>query len=482
MTASVDIRFAYAPARILLTILFLLLLMGGAFAGQDDKILVVGDIRCEGNKITRERIIFRELMFQPGDTLSYPELDRLLEKSRENLLNTSLFNFVTYTKSLAGKDPVVADIVFSFTERWYVWPWPIIEFADRNFNTWWKENRDLSRMSYGMVLKWNNFRGRKELLQFTARFGYNEQFGFDYTIPLLNRKETLGLGLGLNYNRTKEVPVANVQDQLFYYKNDEEYVFMGWSSFLSLIYRREIYNTHTLRLEYESRNYADTLLEINPSFNPHGLSTYQYLSLVYQFKNDHRDYKPYPLQGHYFDLEIGKRGLGLLDNGGLDAFYISTTFRRYIQLGGRWYFASGLNSRFSNETELPFNLQRGIGYGRDIVRGYEYYVVNGSNFGIFKNNLKFALLPAREVNLGFLRSEKFSKLFYAFYLNAFVDLGFADNIYPDPSLDNQLENKLLLGYGLGLDFVTYYDLVFRFEYSFNRMGEQGFYLHFMAPI
>ncbi len=480
MADRVGSPYSYRSLGTCLVFLLLLLLGGGKLSGQDR--IVVGDIRFEGNKITRERIIYRELMFRSGDTIMHQELDRLLEKSCENLLNTSLFNFVTFEKNLVGDKPAVADIIFRFTERWYIWPWPIIEFADRNFNTWWKENRDLSRMSYGLVLKWNNFRGRKELLQFTARFGYNEQFGFDYTIPLLNRKETLGLGLGLNYNRTKEVPVANVQDQLQYYKNDDEYVFRGWSSFLSLIYRREIYNTHTLRLEYEFRNYTDSLLEINPSFNPLGLSTYQYLSLVYQFKNDHRDYKPYPLRGHYFDLEIAKRGLGLLDNGGLDAFYISATFRRYFQLGGRWYFASGLNSRFSNETELPFHLQRAIGYGRDIVRGYGYYVVNGSNFGIFKNNLKFALLSPRELELGFLRSEKFNKLFYAFYLNAFVDMGFADNPYPDPAQDNKLENSLLIGYGLGLDFVTYYDLVFRFEYSFNRMGEHGFYLHFMAPI
>lgn len=473
--------FPYHSVRVLLLIIGLLVIAGGKLAGQEYAV-VVGEIRFEGNKITKERIVLRELMFHSGDTLTVSVLDQLLEKSRENLLNTSLFNFVTYRKNEIGSDPAVADIVFSFTERWYIWPWPIIEFADRNFNTWWNENRDLSRMSYGAVLKWNNFRGRKELLRLTARFGYNEQYGFDYTIPLLNRKETLGMGLGLYYNRTKEVAVANIHDQLVYYKNHDEYVFRGWSSFLSLSYRREIYNTHTLRLEYEFRDYADTLPAINPSFSPNGLSAYQYLSLVYQLKIDHRDYKPYPLNGYYFDLEAGKRGLGLLENGGLDVFYISGTFRKYFQIHGRWYFASGLNSRFSNESEWPFPLQRAIGYGRDIVRGYEYYVVSGNNYGIFKNNLKFALLPPREVSLGFLRSEKFSKLFYAFYMNAFLDMGFADNPYPDHTLENRLENSFLIGYGLGLDFVTYYDLVFRFEYSLNRMGEHGFYLHFMAPI
>jgi hypothetical protein len=30
---------------------------------------------------------------------------------------------------------------------------------------------------------------------------------------------------------------------------------------------------------------------------------------------------------------------------------------------------------------------------------------------------------------------------------------------------------------VGLDFITYYDLVLRFEYSFNKMKESGFFIH-----
>ena len=71
---------------------------------------------------------------------------------------------------------------------------------------------------------------------------------------------------------------------------------------------------------------------------------------------------------------------------------------------------------------------------------------------------------------------------FAFNMNAFLDMGYSDNLYPDESLNNKLENTLLVGYGTGIDFVTYYDLVLRLEYSFNRMSEHGFFVHFMAPI
>jgi outer membrane protein assembly factor BamA len=472
-----------------ITLGFLLIIYAGTWltasaqqAHSTDHSHIIQNIYFEGNKITRERILLREVMFSPGDTLSAYELEELLEKSRKNLMNTQLFNFVSTSINIEENTATGTNILFTLTERWYIWPWPIIEFADRNFNTWWQENRDLSRMSYGVVLKWENFRGRKESLEITTRFGYIELYGFDYTIPYLNKKETLGLGIGASYGRTKEAPVMNMDDKLVYYRDDKEYVAEGVSSFLSLTYRKKIYNTHTIRAQYDWQNFQDTLVKINPDFTVDGKTTLQFLSLSYLFKSDHRDYKAYPLNGHYFDVEVVKRGFGVFDNNDLDVFYVLTTFRKYFQLGNRFYFASGLNSKFSNNSKQTFYMHRAIGYGRDIIRGYEYYVVNGNNFGIFKNNLKFALLPTREFNIDFIKSEKFSKVHYAFYLNAFFDLGFVDNFNPQDELNNTLENTLLIGYGLGIDFVTYYDLVFRFEYSFNRMNEHGFFLHFMAPI
>lgn len=457
-------------------------ILSGALQAQNDSLVLVKSIAYNGNKTTKDHIIAREIMFAVGDTLDQTVFNGLLEKSRENLLNTSLFNFVSYEMQSAPGHLNVVDVLFDLTERWYIWPWPTIEFADRNFNTWWNENRDLSRMSYGVILKWSNFRGRKEQLNFTARFGYNELYGFDYTIPYLNEKETIGLGVGAAYGRTHEVPVMNEDDRLVYYRDDEEYIQQEVSSYLALILRNEIYNTHTFRLEYNYWRFADTLLLINPGFSYADKEILQYFSLAYRFKSDHRDDKPYPLKGYYFDLELVKRGFEFFDNGGLDVFYVRSTFRKFFQMGNRWYFATGLNSKFSNEPMQPFYTNRALGYGRDFVRGYEYYVVNGQNFGILKNNFKFALLPRRDFNLNFIKSEKFSKVHYAFYLNAFFDMGFVDNFYPDPTLNNQLENSLLIGYGVGIDFVTYYDLVLRLEYSFNRMNEHGFFLHFMAPI
>jgi hypothetical protein len=47
---------------------------------------------------------------------------------------------------------------------------------------------------------------------------------------------------------------------------------------------------------------------------------------------------------------------------------------------------------------------------------------------------------------------------------------------------NPLANQLLWGTGLGIDFITYYDLVVRFEYTLNKQGEHGFFINLVAPI
>lgn len=127
---------------------------------------------------------------------------------------------------------------------------------------------------------------------------------------------------------------------------------------------------------------------------------------------------------------------------------------------------------------------RALGFGRDYVRGYEYYVVDGQHFALFKTNLKFKLLSGKEVHAGFIPLEKFSTIPFSFYLNAYADAAYVeDTQFSNIAFTtNRLPNSWLYGYGAGIDFVTYYDIVIRLDYSFNKFGESGLFLHFAAPI
>jgi hypothetical protein len=44
-----------------------------------------------------------------------------------------------------------------------------------------------------------------------------------------------------------------------------------------------------------------------------------------------------------------------------------------------------------------------------------------------------------------------------------------------------LTNQYLFGYGAGIDLVTGYDAVFRFEYSITKQGLGNFFFNIKAP-
>ncbi|MEZ5146307.1 MAG: hypothetical protein R2759_04260 [Bacteroidales bacterium] len=172
----------------------------GATGNNKDTLVIIHSLSFSGNNITRERIIQREIVFHAGDTLSLPELQEQTEQSRKNLVNTSLFNFVT------------SDILFiegrtSNCRRFlYIYRTLVhmasahFEFADRNFNEWLKK-KDWNRLNYGMFLTWNNFRGRREKVVVYTRFGYDENYNISYQIPYINKKQTLGLALPVVFRK-----------------------------------------------------------------------------------------------------------------------------------------------------------------------------------------------------------------------------------------------------------------------------------------
>jgi outer membrane protein assembly factor BamA len=452
----------------------------GQSAENHDDVVTIDAIALFGNKITKDRIILREIVFAAGDTLPAARLDTLIARSRENLLNTSLFNFVEITEKYPGNDSSITVIEVRVTERWYIWPTPILKISDRNFNVWW-QTKDLSRLSYGFYIDWQNFRGRKEHLILKFQWGYNRSVMVQYKIPYLNKEQTLGMGFGFGYGRQKETAYQTSYNKQDFFKEPDGFSRQDFSAYGQLVYRKDIYNTHQVMLSYDHHHFSDSLLAENINYTADSSGNIRYLSFDYLFKDDHRDFKPYPLKGYYIDFELLKHGLWTFQNNTLNTIHVMATFRKYWQLHPRIYFASGVNGKVSSG-EQPYFILKGIGYDRDVIRSYEYYLVDAQHFGILKNNFKFAIIPNQVRTIKFIRTEKFSKVYYALYMNIFADAGYGFYDQDFGRETNDLQNSFLVGYGAGLDFVTYYDIVLRLEFSINLMNETGFFLHFRAPI
>jgi outer membrane protein assembly factor BamA len=443
------------------------------FVTTDSGKVFINSITIIGNKKTKRDIILRELTFQEGDSVFQSGLAAEVQRSKENLLNTSLFNFV---EVFYKQD--VQEILVIVSERWYIWPLPIFELVDRNFNEWVKK-KDFSRVNYGLYLSIYNFRGRNETLSLSFRGGYTQKYALQYTIPYIDRSKKTGISFQVSYSQNHEMAYDTYHDTLRYYKDESENVHKEFFTSIQFNFRKKLYNTSSIKLEYDDVQISDSVVSLNPEYFNDQKSRQKYFGLSYIFKRDHRDLVSYPLRGTYFDFEAVKRGFDILDDDVVQ-LYVASSFRYHAELTKNIFIASGIKGKFSGRSRQPYNVTRALGYGRDYVRGYEYYVTDGQNFLLLKNNLKFRLLPTFVKKFSFIPSEKFSTIPFSFYLNLFYDIAYVrDRQFAD---NNTLPNEWLPGYGVGIDFSSYYDIVIRVEYSINKFAEDGFYFHFTLSI
>src|SRR5689334_2581982 len=116
---------------------------------DSSRVLTVNRILIIGNKVTKERIISREIKLKTGDTITLRRLPHELLWDKRKIYNLRLFHTVDIrTLDLPG-DRI--DILVDVTERWYTFPIPIFELSDRNFSEWWRNyNHDPSRINYGI--------------------------------------------------------------------------------------------------------------------------------------------------------------------------------------------------------------------------------------------------------------------------------------------------------------------------------------------
>ena len=467
-----------ARLRICLVFLFFSLFGEGLLA-QDSlpkstsgsSIIVVKSILITGNQTTKENIVRRELLFVEGDTLTTAELEMLIKRSKENLFNTSLFNYITI--NLIDIDSVNKQVFILLEERWYLWPYLIFEQADRNLSSFF-HNGDWSRINYGLMLIKFNFRGRRETLKFKARLGYKEQLQIYYDIPYLTRDQKHGISMQYSWFRQKETNYATLNDKPQYIKLDGKTAKKYHDAFFQYTYRPRFDARHNFMLEYTNIRVADTVVRLNPYFLNSDNPKAQYFTLLYQFDFDKRDYKYYPLKGYNILLEANKTGLSILPSEMEGYWWIKLAAYKYWKHSERWYTGFGGKGKFAPNKRLPYFEDEALGYA-DNLRSFEYYVIDGQKYITGRSFVKYAIVPMKVTQIESWGWQKFNKIHYSLFVNAFVDAGYVHQTAPD--LSNKLPNQGLVSAGLGIDLITYYDQVFRFEYTHGWQGRSGFYVH-----
>ncbi len=439
-----------------------------------DDILHIHDILISGNKVTHESVILRELIFSPGDTVFKMQLIPALQRSRQNLLNLSIFNFVQLNVKHLGDSQI--DVTVEVTERWYIWPVPILEYADRNFNSF-LESRDWSKINYGAWLKWNNFRGRNELLTGKIKLGYLKEYALAYTKPNLGKRLNHGISAGFRANQQDEVYIETVNNRPLEYQPPDLPAQTRFNAYASYRYRRKYYTSHGLRFDYYDYHVSDSVAVVNSNYLGNGATRQNYFVLTYQFNYDVRDSKVYPLEGYNVKFKAEQVGLGVVDFE-YPSFRLTGVLMYHQKIVNRLYFYNATKARYSTEKTMPHILNRALGYNENL-RAYEPYVIDGSDYVISLYNLKIQVIKPNSYTVPFIKMEQFNKIHYALYVNLFADFGYVNNQFPNPT--NTMVNTWQFSAGAGIDLITYYDAVFSVYYAINRYGEHGFFFQLATP-
>jgi outer membrane protein assembly factor BamA len=432
---------------------------------QLNRILIIG------NRITKERIILRELTVKPGDVVNSAELPIILDLDRKKLINTRLFNTVEI-KVLDFANGTI-DLLVEVNERWYTFPAPIFELADRNFNEWWQNyNHDFSRVNYGLRLYQFNMRGRNETLRLTAQFGFVRRFELSYRFPYIDRKQKQGLILDFDFAETKNLAYQTLDHKLDYLET-ENLLRVTRGAGITYTYRKSFYTSHMLKYEFRSTSIADTVALLNSNYLGDAHLEARYSTLTYTFTNDHRDYIGYPLTGHFLSAQISQIGLTPSDD--IHKTEVLGSFSGYFNLGNNFYLSNSTTGYISAQNRVPYAVNGGLGYQRRIVRGYEIYVIEGQNYLLNKTTFKKRIF-SRVYSLNAMPIRQFRHLPLSVYIKTYGDLGYVKN-YVNYEISSRMANKLLTGVGGGIDIVASYDAVLRLEYTFNGEGESGFFFH-----
>ena len=424
----------------------------------------IGEITIEGNRRTKPFIILRELPFKSGDSVRLPDIVNAFEIARRQLMNTTLFNEVVVAlKSFRG---YYLDVTITVKERWYIFPIPYLKPVDRNISEWAKQGYGMDRLNYGFKFTYYNFTGRNDKLRMWLITGYTRQIEFQYDQPYADASLKHGYKIGFSYATNREV---NYYTQ----NNQQQFVdslsgIQRWNGSLEYTYRPGLRTFHGFRLGFTHQEVDSNVIKLNPQYFGGGRRSITYPEIEYTVKHVNVDYIPFPLTGWMGEMSLLRRGI----NSNMDLWQFSGKLTKGWQVAPKLYFAwqgyGVLRAPFSQ----PYINQRLFGYGDLYLRGLEKYVVDGVAAIMFRQTLRRQLFQFSIPT--FLKSSSHDRIPFKIYARTFGDLGYSHN----PNiLENSLTNRMLYTGGLGVDVVTFYDFILRFDYSFNQLGQKGLFLH-----
>jgi outer membrane protein assembly factor BamA len=428
--------------------------------------ITVSNIYISGNKKTKTSIIKREITFKQGDTIPITSLQENLELSKNQIFNTTLFTEVNYHIAMSGKNAMT--VIFTVKERWYILPLPHFKLVDRNFNDWWvTHNGSLNRVDYGAKFYHNNLSGNNDRLVAEYITGYSRQLGLRYSLPFFDKKLTWGINVGFSHIKQREINYnTNDDNERQFLPTLEGFPKTSTKFDVSITKRPNLFTRHIFRIGFTSETINDFVSFANPNYYANTQTKIGYLELGYSINYTKTDYNIYPTKGFSFSAGAYSRFFADENN----TYTLNANLLLANKLSRKWY----IRNRIAFQLKAPFNTgfsnQNLFGYGSYQLRGLEYYVVDGVKGLMHKFDIGYHL---SDFNIKApIKNKHINKIPFKSYLRLYNDLGYSYS----KNIHTNLNERLMHGYGIGLDILTIYDIVFKIEYSFNNLGNNGFFL------
>ncbi|NJO02911.1 MAG: hypothetical protein HC880_15625 [Bacteroidia bacterium] len=322
-----------------------------------------------------------------------------------------------------------------------------------------------------------NLRGRGEKLDLLLQFGFTQNFSLIYNIPYIDRRQKTGLRLEASYAQNRSIAYQTRNHQLDFVRTQDVMRERIRAKF-GVTRRNDFYTFHSFELNYQDEKVADTILQLNSQYFLNQNPNQRYLGFNYQFTRDFRDITAYPLRGSILRVGFRRKGLGIFN--GLNTTLLEANYGYFHDLGSGFFLENQVRGQLSIQPRQPYSDAQAVGYGENLLRGYELYVIDGQSFILNNNTLRFRLFDIKK-SYKFIPIRQFRTVPLASYLTAYFDNGFVKDEY-FTELNRRFSNRWVQGWGVGLDFVTFYNLVFRFNYAVNSDLEGRFFFNFRTNI
>jgi outer membrane protein assembly factor BamA len=403
---------------------------------------IIDSIKVEGNDITEEFIILRELTFGIGDTVTL----QTLNYNKERIFSLGIFNKVEL-KIENGNGKNILNILVE--ESWYIYPIP---FADL-------ENSDWNKFSYGVIVLIKNFRGRNETLEGKIKLGYDPAFSLIYFNPSLLYKSNIFLNAAVAYGTIRN----KSQIAKAIYGDDFDYTYV--TDLFGIGYRINTFNWASIDFGYNYYESPEYFNGITTSDN----RTDKVFTLGFAYNYDTRDLIQFPKEGTFFSFYTQFKGLGINN---IDYRVFTIDLREYWKLIGDLIGKIRLTTRQTAGKLIPFYDYSFLGF-EEAVRGHFSTEREGNNYYLGSIEFNHPIIKDINVTLDFIPILPRELLSFrlGLYAELFADMG-TTQFRGDPVRLRDFDK----GYGVGLSLLLLPYNLARLELAFDEFGNTEFLL------